>query len=470
MLTVLFLLCFLSVPLTLIGKTFVLALVFLAVCALWAYRWGTQRYALWLFLIALFIRIAVILIVKTPAQQDFYILFDASQRILKSDYSFLDTRYFQLWSYQMGFVFFQSLLLRLWNNILILKLFNCLLSAATTVLVYLIAKEFAGEKSSRMVSLVYCFLPFPLFYVPILSNQFFASFLIYLGIYLFISSKIKLKGWARALILAVLLAFANVLRPESIIPLFSVALYLILTVNKKNFKENLLELAILIAVYFALSRLISMLFSVTGLSPNGLGNNAPHWKFVLGFNHTTQGGYSNADIPYLEDAAAAWAVVKERVLVPIPQLMQLFSAKIKTFWTGSALYWSFNYCKETGLSLLGFTIGTAGIVSAMTSVSKYLGNILYLLVLIGVLWYIRKEAHNSKILLLINQVFVTFGVYLLIEVQARYSYHVQISVVILSALGVQAVARFLRRKAICPRATGPSHCQQQSDFRKDGTA
>lgn len=445
--TLLFLLCFLIVSLVLIDKALLSALVCLAVCALAAYRWGARNYGLWLFLIALFLRVAVVLIVKTPAESDFAILFDAAQGVLAHDYSFLDTLYFRLWPYQMGFVFFQSLLLRLWNNILILKLFNCVISAATTVLVYLLAREFAGERSSRLVSLLYCFLPFPLFYVTVLSNQFFASFLIYLGIYLFLSSGITLPGWSRALLLAALLALANLLRPESVIPLLAAALYLILTARRQNFRENLGQLVILLAAYFALSRLISALFAVSGLSPDGLANNAPHWKFVLGFNHDTLGGYSNGDLPYLEDAGAAWAVVKERVLVPVPQLLRLFAGKIATFWRGGDLYWSFSYCWNTGLPLAGFTVNTAELVPTLTDMAGRLAGSLYLLVLIGVFRWAGRASRDRRVLLLVNQVFVTFGVYLLIEVQPRYFYHVQISVVILAALGVEALARSLRRRA-----------------------
>ena len=44
-----------------------------------------------------------------------------------------------------------------------------------------------------------------------------------------------------------------------------------------------------------------------------------------------------------------------------------------------------------------------------------------------------------KILILINQVFVTLGVYMLIEVQPRYVYFIQITTVILMGIGIEYI-------------------------------
>jgi len=453
--TILFLVFFLFVVLFVTDTSLLLAVVLVAFCAVLIWRVNLPKFALCLGLAAFAVRLVVVLVVKTPPASDFWLLFSASQGILNGDYSFLDTRYFQLWPYQTGIAAFHALLLCIWNNILVIKLFNCLVGAGTTVLVYLIAKEFAGEKASRLAALIYCFLPFPLLYVPVLTNQFPASFLIYLGVYFLISSRMEWKHWVRILVFAALLAVANALRPESIIPLFSTALYLLLTMNRNNLKQRLFELGILIVTYFVLTKLISGLFIITGLSPNGLTSSAPHWKFVLGFNHDTFGRYANADTPYLDDAAAAWELVKERILVPIPQLLRLFKNKIAFFWGKPDLSWSFSYCAADGLPFLNRTISVTKWLPILTHMSTYLFLLLYILVLVGCLWYVKRTAYNSKILLLVNQVFVTFGVYLLIEVQPRYAYHIQISVAILAALGIQALSRFLLRKVKAARQPEP---------------
>lgn len=62
---------------------------------------------------------------------------------------------------------------------------------------------------------------------------------------------------------------------------------------------------------------------------------------------------------------------------------------------------------------------------------------LYLLVIVGLaVKYGDKAMRHDNVVVFANQVFVTLGVYLLIEVQARYAYSVQVSVAILAALGL----------------------------------
>lgn len=63
--------------------------------------------------------------------------------------------------------------------------------------------------------------------------------------------------------------------------------------------------------------------------------------------------------------------------------------------------------------------------------------VLYLLVILGLIVKYRDKAlRRDSVILFVNQVFVTYGVYLLIEVQARYAYNVHISIAILAALGL----------------------------------
>lgn len=425
----------------------VVTLLLFAVCAFVVYRFEIPRFPLFLGLTAMLTRLVIVLVFPTPAVSDFGVLLEASQSLLAGDKTYLDTSYFQLWAYQNGFVAFQSLLLGIWNSAVMLKLVNCLVSSATVVLVYLLARELTSERASRLAALVYCFFPFPLFYVTVLSNQFFASFLIYLGLYLLIADRIRLKAPIRYLIFAVLLSLANVLRPESIIPLFSVVLYLLLTLRKGNLKDTLIHLAILLGTYFVLNRLISWIFVITGLSPQGLTNNAPHWKFVLGFNHATHGGYAAGDTGYLTNPEAAWQVIKERVCVPPTQLLRLFLDKIRVFWDGSGLTWPLGCFLESGVTVFGRTFHIQDDFALWQGVSRYTAIALYSLVALGVFRLLRKKDWKPGILLFLNQIFVTFGVYLLIEVQPRYAYHVQISVAILAALGIHAIYdHFAKRK------------------------
>ena len=91
----LFLPFFLSIPVSLLGQEFFLAALFIGfICVISKYE--IPRFPLVLFLSAFVLRLAVILMIPTPAQSDFSVLLDASRQIIAGERNYLDTSYFQL--------------------------------------------------------------------------------------------------------------------------------------------------------------------------------------------------------------------------------------------------------------------------------------------------------------------------------------------------------------------------------------
>lgn len=431
----LFLAFFISVPLNLLPEGSFAAIALFAVVLFFVNKVSIKGFSLFLFLMAFVLRFCVVIAVPTPPESDFQVLFEASQQMISGNNDYINSSYFQTWSYQLGFVFFQSIFLRIWNNVMILKILNCILGAATCVLVYKIADEFTQNKAAQCMSIIYCFLPFTVFYSTILSNQFVSSFLIYLGIYIVISKKIQWNIHIKYLIFGALLAFANVLRPESIIPLFATILFLLITLKKENIKQNLINLGIVAVVYFGVFNVINYLFIVTDTAPLGLTNNDPLWKFVAGLNHSSHGKYSNDDLYQLQTMSEI-ELIKSRLFVPISQLRDLFINKIKVFWCGSGVEWAFVAFYEKGLPFFGTHLRITDDVIFANMMSRWIMIISYLLLILGIIKCFRTRIANPNILLIINQIFVTFGVYLLIEVQPRYLYHIQISILIVAAMGI----------------------------------
>ncbi|MBE6153707.1 MAG: hypothetical protein E7166_05740 [Firmicutes bacterium] len=118
---------------------------------------------------------------------------NASRSLLGGDTSFNNSTYFNLWAYQIGFVTYQTLLLKICNSVFFLKIVNCIISSSICVLIYLISKEFVKEKSAQIVSIIYSFLVFTISYTSVLSNQHISTFLIYLSLYILIAKKLKLE-------------------------------------------------------------------------------------------------------------------------------------------------------------------------------------------------------------------------------------------------------------------------------------
>lgn len=339
----------------------------------------------------------------------------------------------------MGFVFYQSLLLKIFDSVLFLKIVNCFITSSICVLIYYIAKEFMKEKYARVVSLFYCFLVFPLTFVTVLSNQHFSALLIYLGLFILISSKIKISDFKRYILSGVLISLGNIIRPEGIITILSIFIYFLFMIKKMGFKKIAKSFLTLIVAYYVVFFIVSNLFIVTGVSPNGLKNNDPYWKFVLGLNYESKGSYDENDTYVLNNKDASLELIKERIMVNPLKLIDLFFVKSDRFWNSSTLSWTFNDYYGKTVSILGHTYSVDEIVSMMNDYNEQCILIMYVLLIIGLFGYSKKKNKNMKILILINQVFVTLGVYMLIEVQPRYVYFIQITTVILMGIGIEYI-------------------------------
>ena len=440
----LFFAVFLLVPLCIISDSALYAAVVFALLLLLSRRLERPWFPILLFLAALGLRVAAIVLIPTPAQSDFGKLLNAAQQMNGGDTRYLSDIYFQRWAYQLGFVAFEALLLKIRDTVYVLKLVNCLAGAGTTVLIYLLALELTDRRSARAAGFFYCFYPLGVLYMTVLSNQVFQTFLLLAGIYYLVSEGFRSPAWVRFVVFGLLLSLANILRPESIIPLTAVAISLVLLLRKNNWKQSLVCAALMLGIYFGMNVLIDLIFRRTGLAPEGLVNNAPYWKFVLGFNHDTSGGYDKADVPLLEDPEAAWEAVYERLGVPLIRLYHLFERKISKFWGNSSLHWVFNAFKDDGLPLFGDAEKTADAVAALNGLNRWFHFSAYVFTLLGVVRLIRTDRLRLPALVLINILFATFGVYLLIEVQSRYSFFAQAVCFILAAPGLALLEERVR--------------------------
>ena len=462
----LFFAVFLLVPLCIISESALYEVVAFALLLLLSRRLELPWFPVLLFLVALGLRVAAIFLIPTPPDSDFSTLLNAAQQMNGGDTRYLESAYFQRWAYQLGFVAFEALLLKLRDTVYVLKLVNCLAGAGTTVLVYLLALELTDRCAARAAGLFYCFSPMGVLYMTVLSNQVFPTFLILAGIWYLVSERFRSPGWVRFTVFGLLLSLANLLRPESVVPLMAAVISLVLLLRKNNWKQSLVCAGLMLGIYFGANVLIDLIFRKTGLAPEGLVNNAPYWKFVLGFNHDTAGGYAKADVPLLADPEAAWEAIWERLGVPLNRLYHLLERKISKFWGNSSLHWVFNAFKAEGLPLFGDAEQTADAVTVLNGLNRWFQFASYALTLLGVVRLIRTDRLRLAALVLMNTVFVTFGVYLLIEVQSRYAFFAQTVCWALAAPGLSLLwDRFRTRRRrggsgmpqTAPQNVGGSH-------------
>lgn len=401
---------------------------FLIIGLIAIYKKAIPNFTYWIFFISLTIRLFIIAVIKTTPTSDFQLLYGAAQQAAQGNFEFGKEGYFAMWAYQTGFVLFEAVILKFFDSIWALKFVNCLLGAGITVLIYkTVLLLWKDEKAAQLISIIYAFFPFHVIHITVLTNSHVSAFFFYLGLYLLLKHIENRKAnWF--IIVAICLAIGNIMRPEGIIFITTIIVFYLFKIcanfSKESIRKFLKQLLVILVVYLAVLNIADASIRISGINSNGLKNNNPLWKFVLGTNYVTEGQYSEEDLVLILDKQKEYDIIKERISSKI-DLIDLMVKKITHFWWDPAFYWSYS---TESLGKLKETVETI-------NASLFWG-----MLMLSIFSTVRlKKAENMEALLFPIIIFITFMVYLLIEVQARYVYLVQIAVFIYGGYGIKCI-------------------------------
>lgn len=388
--------------------------------------YSDNKFLLCLFLFSFLIRLVTIIVIKTPVESDFKVMYDAALELISGTRNYVNNPYFIKWGYQVGHVLYQASLLKILNSIGFLKICNCLITSLIVVMVYLISAKITDKKYAKVSSALYAIFPFPMFLNAVLTNQHLPILLTLVAIYILINinyDRVTLKS----IVVGLLIGLGNILRSEGIVFIFSIFLYYIFLYFKKfNLKKLIGSFLLIIISYFLIFNCTSLILQKTNLSINGLKNMNPAWKFVLGFNYETNGMYSDSDASMYADSKEKSRDIAIERLQEYEHLPLLFLKKTKILWFNSDLDWSLGYIHNS----LGYRI--FNIINQLF--------ICFFLFLSGIslINLIKNKFPNIQVLITIILA-VYFGVYLLIEVMPRYAYSLQVFEAILVSVGLELI-------------------------------
>ncbi|SHJ19817.1 ArnT family glycosyltransferase [Thermoclostridium caenicola] len=426
---------------------------YIALSLVLVYRIRSKGFVFFLALGSFLIRFAYISIVKTPLESDFKLLYEAAVLFSQGDYSFSELVYFRDWAYQTGFVIYQGLVVKLFGpdgSIWALKILNCLWNTGITLLIYLIAGNFFKERSSRLASVLYMGFVFPITFVSVLSNQHISTFFILLGLYFLMDQKlIRMKPLPRGLLAGLFIALGNIMRPDALLVMVSLAGYFLILLlrpgNGKQRLERLMQCLAVFLVYLAVNSLASQAIIRSGVNTEGLRNNNFYWKFVVGLNYEHRGGYNEDDYLLIYGSGLTEEkreelekqVILERLGMGPKKFASLFMQKIQFFWCDSALDWSYGHILRANkvFYLLSNPVKFSDVDAVLKDLNELFIYTAMLLSLLGV-FARRKEEKDDRLAIPAALLLISFVVYLLIEVQPRYAYLQQPFLFILSGMGL----------------------------------
>ncbi|MCT4596695.1 MAG: glycosyltransferase family 39 protein [Vallitalea sp.] len=406
-----------------------------------------SKYFEWLlFLFALFNKLLMIFIIKTPPISDFSVLLNASKLAAVGNYSFKNWDYFARWEYQSGFVIYQGFLIKLFGeNIMILKAINCLCIAFTTLLVYKIGEILFGEYAGKIAGLIHS-VYIPLFiFAPVLTNQHIATVFYYLALY-FIVKKEENKPYRKWIISGICLALGNLLRPIGIVFVMAICILCLFSIFKYDDKKaaayrSIIKLGFLLASYFIIFYSVCSILIVVNITETGLKNNNPYWKFVTGLNEKTSGRFSFEDAQIIYNSVSIDElkqkekdIIVERLKIPPHRMCKLLFNKVRYMWGDyEAGVFTFPHLLNKGIIRWGYSFDS--IFRQIQEFEKMFYIIIICLVLYGLINYYKEKDQNSYVKLLYYIVTIYSGIHLLIEISFRYKYAMMGIIFILAGKG-----------------------------------
>ena len=415
-----------------------LGLLAIIICYFIAKNNNIKNFTIYLVIASLLIRLLTIILMNIPQVTDYYLINEAAMKFANNDISFVNDSYFSMWPYQLGFTLYEGLIYKIIPNIWALKILNIIYTTLTVLLIYKISKKFTTERASRMVSLLYMILPLPLILNITLNNHILSALLILDATTFLIKKKIKTSDY---IIASILIAIANIIRPESIIIVFSLLLFMLIKMKKKTFKKLFINYILFVSIYLFINIGASKLLILTNFNKDGLKNTNPTWKFVLGTNYDSCGHYSYEDeVNILGNKELQINTIKNRISDPIKDI-KLATCKINSFWTLN----DFDVKGEQFNEKKIFNIDFNYIKKQVISINSIIYLTTLLMAIIGIIKY-KKEMYKNNSILFVIFMIVTFFVYLLIEIQARYTYLNIISIFIISSYGYEYIFKLIDKK------------------------
>lgn len=419
-----------------------------AVCAAGAAVWMLRRritiphFTLVLLLGGFLLRVIVIAVLRPPIISDFSLMYTAAQELLSGDASFKHNMYFSLWAYQSVFVAWQAMWLAIWNNPLILKLVNALLSTGIVCLLYRMARGYVRECAAQAMALLLTVFPFALTLHTVLTNQIASAFFLTLGLWLISCRDCERLGIWRFVLACVSIQAGNLLRSEGIIIVVAALAYAVFAAlrHPQQTRRILCGSAALLVLYTALGAGASTAVRASGLNENGTANAYPAWKFITGLNFDTKGAYSTKDWnrltptfdenyrPTDETRAIQEELLSERLSAGPKVLLLHIVQKTQFLWCDDALHWAFGHLTLTkSLTILYQNIQT---------MDRLLFFGALLLSVFGLVARARHRTLTPACYLPLFVVFAAFCAFLLIEVQPRYAYLPQLFLFCGASLGL----------------------------------
>lgn len=404
-----------------------------------------NRFWINLFILGAVAKLFVGLFVHADIISDMKHCLSAAQLTVQGDMSWQEENYFIQFGFQVPFVMYEAMILKLFHSTTMLYVANALFSIATAILINRIVANMVNDTyCSWVVSAIYMILPTTFLRVSVLYNQILGGMFLALGLY-FYSVYYKSKKHRFSFIASgFFLGLGHIFRQDVaivFIAIICVEVFIRCKELSKSKPDNQLliaSLSLLLFVlgYFCAVKGLDYVLRITQLAKYSTGNNAPLYTIIHGWTPENNGAYSEK-YTYLVDETANMSLLQGiRYIfncISTKENMHFFDwvvfmiRKIYTMW--GSVEGAYTLAESHSMmNLIALCI-------ACMEVPFYCG-------ITGCALYgIKKASDDHRALLLSVCIIGYFIAYLIVEIQPRYRYDPMICLFLLASFGIMRLKR-----------------------------
>ena len=199
-------------------------------------------------------------------------------------------------------------------------------------------------------------------------------------------------------------------------------------------------------IYVVLGSTASLVVKQFKVNETGLKSTNSLWKFVCGLDLNSRGTYSIEGEKIMEDNDKEKQLIIENIKIMKPdEFILLMRDKIKIFWADEDYSWVANNLEEKIYVIGNKEISRDKLISMANRLDKTLYIGMFIFALISIASGIKENKNTNKNLLIILIDLIAV-IYLLIEVQPRYSYLAKIFIFILAIEGLNIFDKKINNK------------------------
>ena len=404
-----------------------------------------SRFWIALFILGAIAKIFVGIFIHADVISDMKHCLSAAQATLQGNMSWQEENYFIRFGFQVPFVLYEAVILKLFHSTMMLYVFNALFTIMTAVLINRIVFNMVNDTyCSWVVSGIYMILPSTFLRVSVLYNQILGGLFLALGLYFY---SLYYKSRKNKLIFAAsgfFLGLGQIFRQDVAVVFIAVICVEVFICCKELLKRKpnmhdlsgALSLLLLILGYFCAVKGVDAILRIAQLAKYSTGNNAPLNTFIHGWTPENNGAYSDQYI-YLENETEGMSLlqgiryifnaISAKESMRFPDWVLFVIRKNYTMW-GSV---EGAYTLAESHSIMNI----AALCIACMEVPFYCG-------IAGLALYGIKSVYDDHRTLFLSVCIIGyFAAYLLVEIQPRYRYNPLICLFLLASYGIMRLKK-----------------------------